>query len=590
MGASRELRAGPLSLLLEEGGLRYVRAGRLEILRRVYAAVRDRHWDTVTPAFSNLRVDADARSFRATFDAECRRGPVDFAWTGTVTGTADGTLTFAFDGAARSSFLRNRIGICVLHPARGCAGRPGTVEHPDGSVERTRFPEDIAPHQPFKAVRAISHEVAPGVTAEARFQGDLFETEDQRNWTDASFKTYSTPLELPFPVEISGGTRVSQSVTLTIRGPLPPSPETDEPLVFRAGAAPAGTLPRLGLVLSGPRTGAIEDVRLHALRLSHLRVDLGPSDDPDALLRPAAARARALGSALEIAIHPESDLKRLRRATDDLQAPVSAFLLLGGHPGTARPILRPVAPVGAGTDAYFAELNRQRPPAEAADFLCYSVNPQVHASDNLTLMENLEAQGDTVRSARSFPGGRPAAVTPVTLKPRFNPDATAETAPPPPDARQQTLFGAAWTAGSLKHLSEAGAASVTYFETHGPRGILEGERVFPLYHVLADAAEFIGADVLPSSSSHPLILDGLTLRRGSRTRILVANLTDRPQVATLENLPARVRAHRLNRTTEAMAATDPERFRARRGEPHEAPDGRLEVELLPFEVLRIDSA
>ena len=29
--------------------------------------------------------------------------------------------------------------------------------------------------------------------------GDVFEMEDQRNWTDASFKTYCTPLRQPFP-------------------------------------------------------------------------------------------------------------------------------------------------------------------------------------------------------------------------------------------------------------------------------------------------------------------------------------------------------------------------------------------------------
>ncbi len=46
----------------------------------------------------------------------------------------------------------------------------------------------------------------------------MFETEDQRNWTDASFKTYGTPLELPFPVSIENGTRVRQSVRLRFVG------------------------------------------------------------------------------------------------------------------------------------------------------------------------------------------------------------------------------------------------------------------------------------------------------------------------------------------------------------------------------------
>ncbi len=40
--------------------------------------------------------------------------------------------------------------------------------------------------------------------------------EDQRNWTDASYKTYSTPLALPFPVEIRAGETVEQTVTLWV--------------------------------------------------------------------------------------------------------------------------------------------------------------------------------------------------------------------------------------------------------------------------------------------------------------------------------------------------------------------------------------
>ena len=27
------------------------------------------------------------------------------------------------------------------------------------------------------------------------YEGDIFETEDQRNWSDASYKTFCTPLE-----------------------------------------------------------------------------------------------------------------------------------------------------------------------------------------------------------------------------------------------------------------------------------------------------------------------------------------------------------------------------------------------------------
>ena len=36
------------------------------------------------------------------------------------------------------------------------------------------------------------------------------------------------------------------------------------------------------------------------------------------------------------------------------------------------------------------------------DFVNYSINPQVHAFDNLSLAETLSAQAETVKSARNF--------------------------------------------------------------------------------------------------------------------------------------------------------------------------------------------
>jgi hypothetical protein len=49
-------------------------------------------------------------------------------------------------------------------------------------------------------------------------EGDTFETEDHRNWTDASFKTYVRPLALPWPYTLKAGEPVRQSVKLTLSG------------------------------------------------------------------------------------------------------------------------------------------------------------------------------------------------------------------------------------------------------------------------------------------------------------------------------------------------------------------------------------
>ncbi len=279
----KPLRAGPLSLVYEEGDLRYIRLGDREVLRRVYVAVRDRNWGTVPPRLSNVQMDIGEDSFRIAYDVEHRQGDIDFFWKGTITGRVDGTITFAMDGVARSTFWRNRIGFCVLHPIRECAGAPCKIEHVDGTVEEETFPKYISPHQPFFDIRAISHEVMPGIWAEVRFAGDVFEMEDQRNWTDTSYKTYCTPLRLPYPVEIQAGTRVVQTVTLSLQGSTARLETRDEGRKAEGRSSslvlyPSSpvSLPHLGLgVASHAQPLSPREIeRLKALNLSHLRVDL----------------------------------------------------------------------------------------------------------------------------------------------------------------------------------------------------------------------------------------------------------------------------------------------------------------------------
>src|SRR5690606_370583 len=106
--------------------------------------------------------------------------------------------------------------------------------------------------------------------------------------------------------------------------------------------------------------------------------------------------------------------------------------------------------------------------------------PQVHAFDVLSLVENMTAQTATVASTRAICGDKPLVISPITLRPRINPDATGPAAPPAPgelpdtvDVRQPTAFAAVWTLGSLSNLAQANVAALTYFETTGWRGVME---------------------------------------------------------------------------------------------------------------------
>ena len=216
------LRAGPVSLTYASGSLRYLRCGGVEVLRQIYFAIRDPQWGTIPGRISREEIDRGADRFRIELTVQHRHEGIDFGWDGVIEGGRDGSVRFDISGTAGSTFWVNRAGFCVLHPIAGCSGRECRIEHTSGVHETARFPALISPHQPFLDVRAISHEVLPGLRAHVRLEGDIFETEDHRNWTDDSFKTYSRPLTLPYPYRISQGERFAQSVSLTLDGPSPP--------------------------------------------------------------------------------------------------------------------------------------------------------------------------------------------------------------------------------------------------------------------------------------------------------------------------------------------------------------------------------
>ena len=632
-----QLRAGPLSMIFEAGDLRYIRFGDHEILRRIYVAVRDHNWDTILPQLSNVQIEHDSDAFHITYDVKNKGADVDFFWQGTITGDADGTITFSMDGEALSTFRRNRIGFCVLHPM-GCAGIPCRIEKVDGAVEESAFPITIAPQllidgeikpvTPFNNMRSVRYEVTSGVEAEVRFEGEIFEMEDQRNWTDASYKTYGTPLSQPFPVEVPAGTKISQRITLALKTGDKSSIErqeaTSQPLTLEISSGDPRPLPRIGLGVAshGEPLNTEELERLKRLNLSHLRVDVDLTQpDYESTLRRATDEARGLGVSLEVALFltdaAAEELRAFAEVVDRLKPPVGAYLIFHKTEAStsaqwvaqARSYLSD-AKIGAGTNAYFTDLNRGRPPVEVLDLVCYSINPQVHAFDNSSLMETLEAQATTVESTQQFASGLPIAVTPVTLLARFNPNATGPEPEPAPgelpaqvDIRQMSLFGAGWTLGSIKYLSESGASSVTYYETTGWRGVMERAggsplpekfrslpgTVFPLYHVLADVGEFAGGEILVSKSSDPLKVEGIVLRKNGKTRTLLANLTSDSQQVRVGNLTGTVRVRHLDETNAQYAMKSPEAFRAETGELVEDAEGTLELDLLPYAIAQIDS-
>jgi hypothetical protein len=626
----RELRAGPLTAVLEGGDLRHVLLAGEPVVLRLYGAVRDRNWGTVEPRFTRYEVEEQEDGFRVSYTAECVEGDVDFVWKGELRGTAEGVITAVFDGEARKPFLRNRIGWCVLHPL-AAAGQPVETDTPDGPVTGA-FPSAISPHQPFFDMQSISHPTANGGRVTIRFAGDLFEMEDQRNWTDASFKTYSTPLRIPYPVEVRPGERITQTVTIEGQAPagyaVSPAAAATASVSVLVGPEAVATMPPIGLGAASHGKPLTENdlARLSAMHLGHLRLDLVLAKEGwREKLALVAREAAALGVPLEIAADAGDageEIDDLFKALADGAVPLARVLVF---PTTGWTTTEPVlsaarrardaagigAPVGGGSRTFFTEFNRAQEtmPLAAMEVVGFPIVPTVHAIDNGSVMETTLAQSANVESAKLIAPGKPVVVGPIALRMPFNPNATGPEPEPAPgqlpptvDERQPSLFAAAWTVASVGALSRAGVAALTCFQTNGWRGVMEREdhplrvpgfhswpgMTFPVYHVLADVAQFSGGDVLPVDVSDPLAVAAAAVRLDGRVRVLVANLQDQPQRLSL-TLPIRgdLTLRRLDESTMMAAAADPVAFRAA-SETIAHSYGTVDLDLSPYANLTLE--
>ena len=614
------LRAGPLTAFLEGADLRDVRFGGIELVRRLYFALRDENWDTIPAELKNLCIDVGEDRFLVSFDAHHHNRDLDFRWHATIQGDQSGNISYKTMGEALRAFRYCRIGFCVLHPTE-YAGRPYRGITPGGPIAG-QLPTTIGPQRYegglyfplFDAVSSLAVSLPGGVEAKFDFEGDLFEMEDQRNWTDGSFKTYCTPLSLGYPHTANAGQTFAQRVSIAASGEPSASAAASDTVNLSLGNLLGRKLPRLGLGVAAHDVEFSEADKelLGRLHLDHLRVDLHLSD-PDATTRLARAEqecsALACGIELALFVTDNADQELCSLASHlPLAAPVSRVLVFHEEQQVTSPQWLeqvrtriaphlPGVPIGGGTNLYFAELNRSRPNPAELDAVAYSINPQVHANDERSLVENLEAQRDTVVTARAFCGELPLIVSPVTLKPRFNPEAVgpepapqAGQLPTAVDPRQMSLFAAAWTLGSIKQLAEGGAASVTYYETTGWRGIKETDRgcpdpesflsapgmVFPLYHVFADIADLKTAELLGCASTDPLRVQG------------VANLTPEAQTCGITPLNGeRAAVRSLDANTAPQGMLQPLEFRSQRSWIS-LTGSTLTLTLAPYSVTRVD--
>lgn len=588
--ATRRLAAGRLGAELVDGNLRDIRHGDCEILRAIGYVVRDEDWGTYRPVIDALEIIEDQDGFSVSYRARCESASGGrLIYRASIVGRAEGRLTFEVEAVPQTDFPTNRCGFSILHPIVGLAGTPVTVEHVDGSVTQAALPDLIDPYQPFKNMRAITHRPRAGLAVTCRMEGDTFEMEDQRNWSDASYKTYVRPLALPWPYVLPAGIAQTQRVVVDVEAThgVVGTSDAMRPITLSLGA-PMGVMPRLGLLLAPEETEATLAAtdRLAAIAPQTLLCHFDPTagHGVGALEGFAAvARRQAAEFVLECVVpcreEPARELAAIAELVRAAELPLDAITVspavdrLSTPPGSRWPDCPPPHAIyaaaraafpslrlGGGMFSYFTEFNRKRPPAELLDFVTHCTCPIVHAADDASVMRSLEALPFITRSVCAIAGaGKPYRIGPSTIAMRHNPYG-ARTMPNPhrrrmamaaADPRHFGLFGAAWMTGYAVRIADAEIEALTVAAVTGPLGLVtEGGSVVPAFHVAKALASLAGFERVPCRSSHPDEVLALAARspRGE-TIMLVANLTARPRTIEIVSGNGRWSAGVLDETT-----------------------------------------
>ncbi|MCY4305961.1 MAG: hypothetical protein OXC62_14465 [Aestuariivita sp.] len=575
------LTAGDLTVELEAGNLRYIRWQGEEVLRAISFIVRDKDWGTYSPEITEMAIDIRDDSFEVTLKAIAKDSEQSFSYDARVEGSSTGKLTFHSTGRTEGNFFTNRTGFVILHPINGLIGAPVTIEHTNGNIKESTFPAIIDPVQPMMDLRALTHHTPSGILVRTLMEGDIYEMEDQRNWTDSSYKTYVRPLSLPWPYKIEAGDKIDQKITVEISGSANKSANYGT-VPLSVGDA-LGSVPPIGLGLRPEDTATTMTAAdtLRALNPSYLILHHDPRSGHDQATLSAMLKASQ-------AINTESWLELVVVSTDNTQAeeeilaigkmaavlgsPFETVLVSPASdmkctlPGSVWPetpdaadlyrIARktfPKAKIGGGMFSYFTELNRKRPPTDMLDLVSFTTSPVVHAGDDRSVMETHEAHFSIINSVTEISSGVPWVLGPSAIGMRDNPYGSStkynseniRQAMNWNDPRQRGLMGAAWTLGYIADFAIGGAAAVSIGGCTGPFGVVFSPAaypqpwfddyggLYPVFHVLRGFAQLKNCTMLTLEVPPPAIISGIAARSADgSTTYWITNT--KPEPVTVE--------------------------------------------------------
>ncbi|MCX7281201.1 MAG: hypothetical protein NTX21_06545, partial [Alphaproteobacteria bacterium] len=497
----RQFSAGALSLHISDGAVRRLCWHGVEVVRGIACPIRDSNWATCISVLAEESVTETPAGFEV---RQVRLVANDALRVELVfKGSTDGTFQAVSEISVYREYITNRAGFTLLHPLQHIAGTPLSVAHPDGLVTVSEFPLLISPHQVAAGISALRH-VVNGIDVDITFHGEIFEMEDQRNWSDASFKTYCRPLSLPRPYRLNAGEIHLQEIAIRFQGTPAKSPgasaSTGAVLEWRDGA---GTVPRLAVAIEdGTLPGSCARGLYRLLKPAILQLRVTPQTAAAVCESAKELTAASLAEIeLEIVVPSTDDPQRAlaRVAADCKKAPLAVARVLAlpesylqcyqpGGPWPAGPTPRDLLPharaafsdagIGSGVLTYFPELNRCRP--GPCDYVTHGATAITQSADDHTVIENLEGLSHVLKSGRALAGERDYRLGLVAIGMRSNPYGSGivenvrqnRVSMAGADPRQRGLFAAAWAVGAVAATEGHGVSSMALSALVGPFGAI----------------------------------------------------------------------------------------------------------------------
>ena len=581
-----------------DGAVRRLSWQGIEVVRGIACPIRDIDWGTHTSVLVDERITETSDEFEISQIRLVADGALRVRLV--LSGNAAGTFRATAEMSASREFITNRAGFTLLHPLRGLVGAPMQVIHPDGYISPSRFPLLISPGQVASEISGLRHSVS-GIDVEILFQGEVFEMEDQRNWSDASFKTYCRPLSLPIPYRLDVEDVQRQEIHIRFRG-APPGKA-----VTAAGSSDilelkpsAETVPRLAVAIDAgtiPDPGAQKIARM--INPGSLQLRVRPET---ALAVYESARSLIDASSGEIELEivvpaaddPETSLARVAADCKSVSLAVTRVLALpesylrsyqptGPWPAGPRPQdlckyarnFFPEAKIGEGVLTYFPELNRCRPQGSMCNYISHGSTAITHAADDHSVIESLEGLSHVYNSASVLAEGRDYRLGLVAIGMRSNPYGSGvvenklqnRTAMAGADPRQRGLFAAAWAVGAISATEGHNVSSLALSTFVGSFGAIHRREtwvqpiyqgggtgmVYPIFHVVRFLSAMGGTPRLSFPTLENGIV-GVASRGVSGIHLILANLG---AGISRVRLPDEAQCRSLNARSFSSAINDP---------------------------------